>query len=97
MVFKIVWSSLAIQTYAGNIAYLEKAWSKKEVSNFISATERKLEILKNFPGTGYSSKKNPYLKKPLIGNVLYLSTAINRVKIKLNYYDFLTPGRTPKK
>jgi plasmid stabilization system protein ParE len=45
MVYKIIWSSLALRTYVSNIEYLEKKWTEKEVKNFISAVQRKLSIL----------------------------------------------------
>ncbi len=72
MVYKIVWSLLALQTYLNNIAYLEKEWTKKEVQNFIISTERKLELLKKLPGIGYRSQKNSFLKKILIGKRVIL-------------------------
>jgi plasmid stabilization system protein ParE len=45
MVFKIVWSTLALKSYISNIEYLETKWTEKEVRNFITAVQRKLAIL----------------------------------------------------
>jgi len=42
MVYKIIWSALAIKTYVNNIEYLEKEWSEKEVINFIVAVQQKI-------------------------------------------------------
>ena len=72
MVSKIVWSSLAIRSYIDNITYLESNWTKKELSNFIAATERKLKVLKQFPQIGYASKQNKYLRKTLVGKRIIL-------------------------
>jgi plasmid stabilization system protein ParE len=55
MVSEIIWSPLAIRTYGENINYLEKSWTAKELESFIDLTAKKLKVLKQFPGTGYSS------------------------------------------
>ena len=97
MVYKIIWSSLAIQTYAGNISYLEKEWSKKEVNNFIRATERKLALLKIFPALGYSSKKKPNLKNTLIGKRIILIYRINPKKNSIELIRFFNSWQDPSK
>ncbi len=86
MVLKIIWSSLAIRTYTDNIKYLEKEWTEKEVYNFIIATEKKLEILKVFPKTGFPSKQNRYLRKTLIGKRIIL---IYRYKPRKNKIELV--------
>jgi hypothetical protein len=40
MVLKIVWSSLAIRTYADNIKYLEEEWTEKEVNKLLLLLKR---------------------------------------------------------
>lgn len=88
MVPKIVWSSLALQTYLNNIAYLEKAWTKKEVSNFINSADKKLELLRKFPGIGYSSKKHRFLKKTLIGKRVILIYRYKPIKNTIELIRF---------
>ncbi len=65
MVFQIIWSPLALRSYINNIKYLEEVWRKKEVNNFITAAEKKLNLLKKFPQIGFPSKQNKYLRKTL--------------------------------
>ncbi len=67
MVQKIIWSGLALRSYLGNIAYLEKHWTPKEVNNFTEATERKLRLLKVQPNIGNLSNKKSNIRKTLIG------------------------------
>lgn len=84
MVSKIVWSSLAVRSYIDNITYLESSWTKKEVSDFISATEKKLKVLIQFPGIGYASRQNKYLRKTLIGKRIILIYRYRPGKTQLN-------------
>jgi plasmid stabilization system protein ParE len=56
MVYKIVWTLKALQTYAGNMEYLEKKWTAKEVKNFALMVEKKLLILSNQPTIGSPKK-----------------------------------------
>jgi plasmid stabilization system protein ParE len=88
MVPKIVWSSLAIQTYLNNIAYLEEAWTKKEVNNFIKSTDTKLALIKEFPGIGYSSKQQPLLRKTLIGKRVILVYRYKQTKNTIELIRF---------
>ncbi|MEO6453086.1 MAG: type II toxin-antitoxin system RelE/ParE family toxin [Ginsengibacter sp.] len=96
MVLKIIWSPLALQSYLNNIAYLERAWTKKEVTNFIKSTEEKLELLKKFPGMGYSSQKNRFLKKTLIGKRIILIYRYKPAKNKIELMRFFNTWQDPR-
>jgi plasmid stabilization system protein ParE len=58
MVFKIIWTPKAINSYISTINYLELAWTEKEVKKFILLVEKKLNVLKKQPNIGLSKNKS---------------------------------------
>lgn len=52
MVYEVIWTIKAINSYGGNIEYLKSEWSQKEAQNFISVVEKKLAILSLQPYIG---------------------------------------------
>lgn len=52
MVYKIVWTLKALQTYLENMYYLETAWTEKEVKKFALTVEKKVSVLSKQPGIG---------------------------------------------
>jgi plasmid stabilization system protein ParE len=55
-----VWTLKALQTYAGNMEYLEKKWTAKEVKNFALTVEKKLLVLSNQPTIGSPKNKRQH-------------------------------------
>jgi len=41
MVYKVVWTPKAIESYVANMHYLERAWTEKEVKSFAALVKRK--------------------------------------------------------
>lgn len=66
MVFKITWSSLALETYISNLEYLEKAWTEREVKIFINAVQRILSILSLQPKIGRLTSKRLHVRQTTI-------------------------------
>ena len=97
MVSEIIWSPLAIRTYGDNIEYLEKSWTAKEVESFIDLTAKKLQVLKQFPGTGYSSNQNRSLRKTLIGKRMMLIYRYNPHKNTIELVRFFNTWQNPEK
>lgn len=52
MVYKVVWTPEALQTYLQVISYLEQKWTEREVKNFAKGVEDKIDLLKKFSGIG---------------------------------------------
>ena len=52
MVYKIVWTLKALDSYVANMQYLEKAWTNKGIRNFAVTVEKKLLVLSKQPGIG---------------------------------------------
>ena len=97
MVSEIIWSPLAIRTYGDNIEYLEKSWTAKEVENFIDSTAKKLGVLKQFPGTGYSSNQKRFLRKTLIGKRIILIYRCKPRKNAIELVRFFNTWQNPEK
>jgi len=45
MACKVNWTSRAWLTFESNIAYLQKEWTAKEISNFVGSIDKKIAIL----------------------------------------------------
>ena len=96
MVSEIIWSPLAIRTYGENIDYLEKSWTAKELESFIDLTAKKLKVLKQFPGTGYSSNQNRSLRKTLIGKRIMLIYRYKPRKSTIELVRFFNTWQNPE-
>ena len=72
MVYEIVWTAKATDSYVNNLTYLETAWAPKEVDKFISEVERKLTIL----------SLQPYIGRPR--NILNHNTRITTVNKRIS-------------
>ena len=55
---KINWTNRAWLTYEANIDYLQRAWTAKEISNFVSLVDKRLANLSKHPGIGNPRNKN---------------------------------------
>ena len=51
MAYKIIWSPKAEETFEKVIEYLKENWTDKQIKNFVSETERVINLI----------AKNPYL------------------------------------
>ena len=40
MVYKVIWTGKALESYVTNMQYLEGAWTEKEVKSFAALVER---------------------------------------------------------
>lgn len=87
MVYKIVWTLKALQTYESNMLYLEAAWSEKEIKKFALLVEKKLSLLSKQPLIGTArNKKQQNIRIPFcIKEFLLFTGLITDVK-KLNYW-----------
>ncbi len=57
MVYKIVWTLKALETYLANMQYLEATWPEKVMVDFVKTVEKKLILLSEQPNIG-SSRNN---------------------------------------
>jgi len=57
VVYKIIWTLRALDSYVSNMRYLEEFWTEKEISKFASLVEKKLLLLSRHPELGSSRNK----------------------------------------
>lgn len=92
MVYKIIASPLATETYQQNIEFLENRWSKKEVISFINKVADVVAILKLNPHTFQKWTKDNSIHRIQIVKQITLYYQINNDKVELllffnNYQD----------
>jgi hypothetical protein len=83
MVYKISASPLATASYKQNIAFLEKNWSEKEVTHFITKVSEVIAILKMSPQTFQKWDRNRGIYKIEIVKQITLYYQINTENIEL--------------
>lgn len=52
MACKINWTLRAWKTYEANFKYLQEAWARREINNFIELTDKPIAQLARFPKLG---------------------------------------------
>ncbi|KAA5533595.1 type II toxin-antitoxin system RelE/ParE family toxin [Taibaiella lutea] len=57
MVYEIVWTPKAIESFLENLKYLQQKWTQREVNQFASIVEEKILLLSTHPETGSPQKK----------------------------------------
>ena len=72
MVYEIVWSELALQSYFSNINYLKTDWTETEVLKFTNATNEILKLLTLQPALGRATSQRAFLRKILVSKRIIL-------------------------
>lgn len=93
----IRWTPTARITYFKVLAYLEEAWTQREIQNFVIATEKVMELIVRDPHMFQASKKKKNVRKGLITphNTLYYR--IKPRKKELELITFWDNRQDPKK
>ena len=97
MVFKIIWSSLALKTYISHIEYLEQEWTNREIRNFINSVQRKLSILSLQPKTGRLTGKRLHVRQTVIHKRIILVYRFKPLKKEVELVRFFSTYQNPKK
>ncbi|MDX2047399.1 MAG: hypothetical protein SFU87_11475 [Chitinophagaceae bacterium] len=99
MVYKVIWSPLALHTYISNIEYLETAWTEREVRNFIASVKRRLLILSSQPQTRRITNLRKNIRKTVIHKRVILIYRVKPMKHEIELLYFFNtrrrPGRPP--
>ena len=96
MVGKITWSPKAVVTYAAVIEYLLEEWTEKEIRNFVSRVDKKLQLLKTQPLIGRASGKKPHYYRTLVHKRVTLVYHYKPVKKEIELVIFWNHWRDPK-
>ncbi len=82
---KISWTPKARRTYFEVIEHLEKAWTEREIQNFINEVDHLLEQIKQNPEMFEESRKKKNVRKGLITkhNTLYYRVRPRKKELQL--------------
>lgn len=98
MVYEIVWTPLALESYLNNIRYLEEHWSKGEIDAFIKLVDDALYTLSTFPFSGVSlGKKKIRVRKMILHKHVVLFYRIHIENNLLELLLFWNPAMNPSK
>lgn len=98
MAHQIKWLSKAKKTFEANIDYLQKHWSKKEIINFVSSVDQKLNNISNHPRLGSSrNKKNPNIRFTSINKRVALIYQVKPNKKEIVLLFFRSTYQNPLK
>jgi plasmid stabilization system protein ParE len=95
---KINWTNRAWRTYQTNIDYLQKAWTAKEISNFVLLVDRKLVNLSKHPRIGIQrNKKHPNIRFTIVHKRILLVYKHKPPKNEIDLLIFWNTYQNPRK
>jgi len=98
MVYQIVWTPKALQTYLDNVFYLESVWTEREVKQFITTVEKKLKVLSKHPGVGTPRNKlNHNIRHTVLHKRVSLIYRVNKRKFQVELLLFWNTYQNPVK
>ena len=95
MAYRVLYSSLAKNSFEQNITYLEKEWTIKEIRNFIDKTSEVVELLKMDPYVFPLSEFDPNIRKVVLIKqiTLFFEIVKKEVHIHLFWNNYQDPER----
>ncbi|XZF14161.1 type II toxin-antitoxin system RelE/ParE family toxin [Chitinophagaceae bacterium MMS25-I14] len=98
MVYEIVWTRKAVESFTENMQYLEENWTKKEIEKFTSIVNEKLLILTKHPETGSPrNKKYPNIRHTILHkrvSLIYrLKPKHKRIELLLFWNTYRHPAK----
>ena len=98
MVYKIMWTGKALESYVNNMKYLEAAWTEKELKNFIALVEKKLKMLSRQPEIGTPrNKKQPHIRHTVLHKRISLIYRVKSQKKEIELLLFWNTYQHPSK
>ncbi len=97
MAWKIVWSVKAVKTCNVNLDYLFKEWTEREVNNFISRVNDKLQLIEGQPRIGIMLNKKKNIHGTLVHKKVTLIYRIRTVKKEIELVTFWNNLQDPKR
>jgi len=86
MAYEIVWADEAVNTFENIINYLLYKFTEKEVSRFVNAVEKKINLIKINP---YSYRKSKYAEHLHYTIVLRKTILVYRIKDSANIIELI--------
>lgn len=97
MVYEIVWSKQALNSYLRNIDYLKKDWTEKEIDKFTNATNEILKLISLQPKIGRLTSKRAFLRKILVAKRIILIYRFNPSSDAVELVQFFNTWQNPNK
>lgn len=98
MVYQIVWTHKALESYIGNIKYLEDVWTEKEVKTFVTTVQRKIEIISSHPFLGSHRNINKHnVRFTIINKNISLIYLVKTRKKQIELLLFWNTTQHPRK
>lgn len=98
MVYEVIWTDKAVDSYARNMLYLEQAWTQKETDLFLSALQKKLDVISRHPYIGSPrSRKDHNIRSTILNKRVMLMYKIKSRKSQIEILLFWNTWQHPKK
>ena len=98
MVFKIIWTPTALNSYLEIMDFLETSWTQKEVNTFAKTVDERIKLLKSFSRTGSPfGTKHRKLRKTLVHEHVQLYYRILPAAQHILLVIFWDTRRNPRK
>ena len=98
MVFKVVWTPKALESYVANMNYLQQAWTEKELQDFAALVEKKIMLLSRQPYIGTArSKSHPDVRHTVLHKRVSLIYRVRVQKKEIELLLFWNTYRHPSK
>ena len=96
MVQKVIWSPAALKDYLNIISYLQDNWTDKEVNNFATRVDEKLNILLLHPSICYKQSKKMNIRKTILHKKIILIYKYKPLKKEIILLNFWNPQQATK-
>jgi plasmid stabilization system protein ParE len=98
MVYEVTWTLKAVDSYARNMLYLEQSWTQREIEIFISALQRKLDVISRHPYVGSArSKKDHNTRFTILNKRVILIYKVKSRNKQIEILLFWNTWQHPKK
>jgi len=98
MVYEIVWTIKAAESFAENIKYLHENWTEREIKNFVAVVEEKVTLLSNQPNIGNpKNKKHPNIRHIVLHKRVSLIYRVKQKHKRIELLLFWNTYRHPAK
>lgn len=98
MVYQVIWTLKALESYVANMKYLERAWTEKEVKNFAALVEKKIKMLSGQPEIGSSrNKRQPHIRQTVVHKRVLLIYRVKPKKKEIELLLFWNTYQNPSK
>lgn len=97
MAIKIKWTKGAEESFETNIAYLQKEWTNKEITKFITQTKNIIDRLSQYPEAYPPGIKNNKYRRARLNKYIVLFYCYYKAKQEIVLITFWNIKQPPQK